>query len=192
MKRWLILMSVGCLAFASVASASVQQGDTELDALIMWNDQNADTGGADVEILSVSAAIGYFLTDNVQVQGAITGQWTELDMPGAIADVDADIYAIGGRVKYHFMPTNQWVPYIGAQVMWASSDIDWGGADSDPDGIFWGPLLGVRYELNAYNDFFIEYQYQMWEGDLADSPTDGGAGLDDAHALVLGLVHQFK
>jgi predicted porin len=174
MKRWLILFVVGCLALAGAANAAVQQGDTELDALGAWMTQNGEDGG-DVDLFFLSAGVGYFVTDNVQVQGAALGAWTE------IADEDTDIWAIGGRVKYHFMPTNQWVPYIGAQVMWANAEDD----VDDVDGVLWGPLVGLRYELNAYNDFFVEYQYHMWSGDIDDF-------LDDGHGVFVGLIHQFK
>lgn len=175
MKRWLILFVVGCLAVAGAANAAVQQGDTELDALGAWMTQNGEDDYPDTDVLFLSVGVGYFVTDNVQVQGAALGAWTEVE------DVDVDIWAIGGRAKYHFMPTNQWVPYIGAQVMWANAEDD----VDDVDGVLWGPVLGMRYELNAYNDFFVEYQYHMWSGDINDF-------LDDGHGVFVGLIHQFK
>lgn len=176
MKRWLILSLVGCLALGSVSFAAVQKGDTELDALGAWMKQNGEGDYDDVDVFFLSAGIGYFVTDNVQIQGAALGAWTEF------GGSDLDIWAVGGRVKYHFMSTNQWVPYIGAQVMWANFDA---GGDDDGDGVLWGPLVGLRYELNAYNDFFVEYQYHMWSGDIDDY-------IDDGHGLFVGLIHQFK
>lgn len=175
MKRWLILVSVGCLALAGVANAAVQQGDTELDALGGWMTQNGEDDYGDIDALFVSAAIGYFVTDNIQVGAVAMGAWMEFD------DEDIDIYGIGVRGKYHFMPTNQWVPYVGGQLLWADADLE----DDDVDGTLWGPVAGLRYELNAYNDFFVEYQYHIWDGDIADA-------LDDGHALFVGLIHQFK
>ena len=175
MKRWLILFMVGCLAFAGAANAAVQQGDTELDALGGWMSQNGKDGFTDVDALFVSAAIGYFVTDNIQVGAVAMGSWLE------IGSEDIDIYGIGGRAKYHFMPTNQWVPYVGGQLLWANADI----AGEDVDGMLWGPVAGLRYELNAYNDFFVEYQYHLWDGDISDA-------IDDGHALFVGLIHQFK
>lgn len=174
MKRWLILFSVGCLAVAGAASASVQQGDTELDALGTYLNLDSQ-GGGDLDAFLLSAGVGYFVTDNVQIQGAALGLWTDMDGD------DLDIWAVGGRAKYHFMPTNQWVPYAGGQVMWANADSGGG----DVDGVLWGPLVGVRYELNAYNDFFVEGQYHMWEGDIGDA-------LDDGFGIFVGIVHQFK
>ncbi len=175
MKRWLILSLVGCLAFATVANAAVQKGDTELDALGSWMMLNGEGDNDDIDVFQLSAGIGYFVTDNIQIQGAAMGAWIEVE------GTDVDIWSIGARGKYHFMPTNQWVPYIGGQVMWANFDAD----DEDGDGVLWGPLLGMRYELNAYNDFFVEYQYHMWTGDIGDV-------VDDGHGLFVGLIHQFK
>ncbi len=181
MKRWLILCMVGCVAVTGAANAAVQQGDTELDALGAWMMQNGADDFEDIDVFFLSAGIGYFVTDNVQVQGAALGAWTD------ISGEDLDIWAIGGRAKYHFMPTNQWVPYIGGQVMWANADVDSAELeiDDDIDGVLWGPVAGLRYELNAYNDFFVEYQYHMWSGDIDDV-------IDDGHGLFVGLVHQFK
>jgi len=186
MKRWLILFVVGCLALAGAANAAVQQGDTELDALGAWMTQNGEDDYPDTDVLFLSVGVGYFVTDNVQVQGAALGAWTEVE------DVDVDIWAIGGRAKYHFMPTNQWVPYVGGQVLWANAETDGlddlagePGWDADSDGVLWGPVAGLRYELNAYNDFFVEYQYHIWSGDIGDA-------IEDGHALFVGLIHQFK
>jgi len=124
------------------------------------------------------------------------GAWTETSIDidsgeeGVSGDVDVDIYGLGAAGKYHFMPTNQWVPYVGAQVLWLDVDIDasdllGSDGDADGDGVLWGPVAGLRYELNAYNDFFVEYQYHIWSGDIGDI-------LDDGHGLFVGLIHQFK
>ncbi len=191
MKRGLILLSVVGLAFAGVANASVQQGDTELDFLGGFLTANGDTGVGDTTSFFLSAALGYFFTDNIQGQLAAMGMWTEFDAPSGGTDVDVDVYGLGVRGKYHFMPTNQWVPYVGLQLFWANVDVDIaGGLDGDVDGFMWGPVLGLRYELNANNDFYIEYQYHMWE---LDAPSDFDSDiLDDGHALLVGLIHQFK
>jgi hypothetical protein len=176
MKRWLIPFMVGCVAFAGAANAAVQQGDTELDFLGGWMTQNGEGDMGDIDALFLTGAIGYFVTDNIQVGAVAMGAWVEVE------DQDVDVYGIGVRGKYHFMPTNQWVPYIGAQAMWADVDAD---DEGDADGTLWGPIAGLRYELNAYNDFFVEYQYHLWDGDISDV-------LDDGHGLFVGLIHQFK
>jgi outer membrane protein W len=182
MKRGLVVLSVVGLVFASVASASVQQGDTELDFLGGFLSENGANGVGDVSAWFLSGAVGYFFTDNIQGQVAAMGAWTSYDAPSGGTDVDVDVYGIGVRGKYHFMPTNQWVPYVGAQLMWVNVSTD---AINDGSGTLWGPLVGLRYELNANNDFYVEYEYQQWSGDAGDL-------LDDGHAILLGLIHQFK
>lgn len=196
---------VGCLALAGTASAAVQQGDTELDLLGGWMQQNSagrpsgssDLAGIDFDAVFVTAGLGYFLTDNLQVGVTAMGSWssTEIEQAsGPSNDIDIDVYGIGGKAKYHFMPTNQLVPYVGGQILWTSADIDTSSGfagtdvarfDGTTDGLLWGPVAGVRYELNAYNDFFVEYQYHIWTSDMDNI-------FDDGHALFLGLIHQFK
>jgi hypothetical protein len=206
MTRWLMWTAVVGLVFAGVAGASVKQGDTELDFLGGFTTQNsagatATQTAAGFDSWFISAALGYFLTDNIQVQGAAMGAWTSVTVDNFAArdnDVDVDVYGLGVRGKYHFMPTNQWVPYVGAQLLWVQASVDASdfvppgaparikkAADSDRDGTLWGPLAGLRYELNENNDFFVEYQYQMWGGDIGDF-------FDDGHGLFVGIVHQFK
>lgn len=195
MKRFLILSSVVAMAFAGAASAAVQQGDTELDFLGGWLSENGASRGADFDAWFLSGGLGYFLSDNLQVQGVAMLAQTETDISSSFIDpsleLDVDIFGIGGKAKWHFMPTNQWVPYIGAQLLWIDVEVDadqpggvFDGSD-DYDGTMWGPVLGMRYELNANNDFFVEYQYHVWEGDVGDI-------LDDGNGLFLGLIHQFQ
>jgi hypothetical protein len=56
---------------------------------------------------------------------------------------------------------------------------------TDTSGLMWGPIGGVRIELNEYNDLFIEGQYHLWTGDVADI-------LDSGYGLFVGIVHQFQ
>jgi predicted porin len=182
---------VASLVFAGVASASVKQGDTEVDLLAGWTMQNGEKGGPDFDAWFISAALGYFLTDNIQVQAAGMAALTSTDMGST--SVDVDVWGLGARAKYHFMPTNQLVPYVGGQFMWVTADIDISGfgdviddaVGGSVDGTMWGPLVGARYELNENNDLYVEYQYQIWGGDVGDILSDG-------HLIVLGIIHQFK
>jgi len=207
MKRWLILFMVGCLALAGTASAAVQQGDTEIDFQGGWISQNSagrpagntDLAGIDFDSVFVSGELGYFLTDNLQVGVVAMGSWSSTEIEQATGpsnDIDVDVYGVGGKAKYHFMPTNQLVPYIGGQILWTSADVDTSTSfravnrdasrfDGTTDGLLWGPVAGIRYELNAYNDFFVEYQYHIWTSDMDDV-------FDDGHGIFLGLIHQFK
>ncbi len=191
MKRGLMLLSVLSLVLAGTAGASVQQGDTELELLGSFLTENSDEGGADFDAWFAMGSFNYFVTDNLQigVSGLILETETDFTASSPVGSysVDVDLYAIGVRGKWHFMPTNQWVPYVGLQALWADASIDdsVGLLDTALEGLLWGPLVGLRFELNANNDFFAEYQYHLWEDDLRQ-------GFDDGHALVFGITHQFK
>jgi len=168
------------MLFAGVAGAAVQQGDTEIEALFGYMDWSApDEAGddADVSAWFLAGGVGYFFTDNIRVAGA--GMWASLEQ----GDTDTDLWALGASGKYHFMPANQLVPYAGGQILWASADA---GGDDSADGFLWGPLAGVRYELNENNDVFVEFQYHWFTGDISDELVE------DGFVIFAGIVHQFK
>jgi len=177
MKRCLVLLSVITLSFAGAAVASVQQGDVELDASFAYVNENGADDGVDITAWWVSAAVGYFLTDNIQVSGVGAGVWTTIE------DVDTNVYAFGARGRYHFMPQNQIVPFVGGQILWAKADADFEAADVD--GMLWGPEVGARMSLNQVTDVYGVIQYHMWDGDISDV-------LDNGWGIFFGFVHKFK
>jgi hypothetical protein len=147
---------------------------------------------------------------NMQLDG--TSSTLQVDVGGGVAlnavfsDINRDVtvYGIGGRVKLHFVPTKRWVPYVGVQANWVNATVDTTGSYAaetlpggplsppqsfsesfDSSGLMWGPIGGLRIELNEYNDFFVEGQYHLWTGDIADI-------LDSGYGLFAGIVHQFQ
>jgi hypothetical protein len=198
MKRWFILSLVICLAVMGTAVGSVQMGDTELNVTGGYITENAGNwGGVDFKSWMVGAGLGYFTTDNIELAAVglfkeSTEKWQALSAGLPNIKRDANVYAIGGQVKYHFMPENQLVPYIGGQALWADVKVtekfstvpglNW---DRDKQGILWGPIAGLRYTLNEQNDVFVEYQYHIWSANIRDIMEDG-------HAISLGLSHKFK
>jgi hypothetical protein len=169
-------LSLVSLVFASVASAEVKKGDVLLDFLAGWTQQNFtdEAGGGDIDVLFAAVRPGYALTDNIRVAGV-----------GAVVNVsngdDVTVWALGGSAQYVFMPSNTLNPYIGIQLAYASADL---GIGSDVDGVLWGPLVGALYTLNRANNLFVEYQYQLWSGDIGDV-------LDNGHMVLLGIEHKF-
>lgn len=202
MKRWLIISSAACLVIVGTAVGSVQMGDTELNLSGGLLTENAgNQGGLNLDSWKVAGGFGYFTTDNIEV-GAVglfsesSERWNNPDKTTRMLKRDANIYAFGAQAKYHFMPENQLVPYIGGQILWADvkvserfNDADvvaaGGNWTRDKQGILWGPLAGLRYQLNEQNDVFVEYQYQLWASNIRDIMKDG-------HALTVGLIHKFK
>lgn len=195
--RCLMWAAVASLVFAGSAGASVKQGDTELEFMGGFLSENASgKSGIETDSWFASASLGYFVTDNLQVLGSAFGFWSDFDTiePGSREDQDIDVVGIGGKVRWHFMPANQLVPYIGAQLFYADADVDTTNRELgelpvkdsfNTDGVLWGPLAGLRFELNERNDFFAEYQYHVWDGNI-------GSLFEDGHAIFVGIVHQFK
>jgi outer membrane protein W len=193
MKRSLVLLVVASLVFAGVASAAVQKGETEIGlagSFVSTNGANNAVPGNisanDSTLWSADLFFGYFLTDNIQVGLGGNGQWVKYG--SGATEQHRYAYGLGPVVKYNFMPTNLWVPYVGAQAQWEWSDGQ-GGLRTDSfgpkDGLMYGPLAGVRFELNANNDFFVEYQYRLFAGELSDI-------YDSSSAVLIGIAHQFK
>ena len=175
MKRSLITLSVVGLMLAGVAGAAVQKGDTELELAgnFMYTnlaDLDGEGGGTQTSY-SVRVGGGYFVTDNIRLGASINGMW--------VGSINA--YGVNLDAKYHFMPTNQLVPYAGAQF--GAGMADAGGLSETATTYMYGPLAGVRWELNEKNDFFVEYQFQLWGGDRI---------FDNLHTVMFGIVHQFK
>jgi len=175
MKRTMVLLSMAALLLAGTVSAAVKQGDMEVDALAGYTTVSAEGGGS-VDALFLTGRVGYFVTNNIQVAGVGMGAW--IDAGGT----DVSLYAIGASGKFCFMPEKQWVPYVGAQILWGTADI---GADDSPDGMIYGALGGVRFEVTPTTDLFIEGQYNLFGGDL-------GNGLDNMILVMVGFVHQWK
>jgi outer membrane protein W len=197
MKRSLVVLVAASLVFAGVASAAVQKGETEINLAGSFVSTNGANNAAangnksanDSTLWSVNGFFGYFLTDNIEVGLGANGEWTRYGSDASVGgEQHRSLYGIGPVVKYNFMPTNLWVPYIGAQAQWEWSD-DQGGlrtsASGWKDGLMYGPLAGVRFELNANNDFFVEYQYRLFAGELDDL-------YDSSSAVLIGIAHQFK
>ncbi len=176
MKRLLIWTCVIALALIAPAKASVSQGDTELDVLGGWMnfDTTATMGGTDISNWFLIGRVGYFITNEIQIAASVMGAWLD----SAVGD--AKLYGVGCAGKYHFMVNNQTVPYVGAQIFWAQLD-----NATTTDGWMWGPLVGLKYELNPNNDLFVEYQYQDYQDDIGDA-------IESAHMVLVGIAHQFK
>jgi outer membrane protein W len=198
MKRWLVLSLAACLVMVGTAVGSVQMGDTELNFSGSLGSLNSgNQGGLNFDSWMLSGGFGYFATDNIEV-GAVgifresTERWNKDNQESRMLKRDDNLYAFGGQVKYHFMPENQLVPYIGGQILWTDLKVtekfasgfgtDW---SRDKQGIMWGPLAGLRYTLNEQNDVFVEYQYQIFSSNIHDIIQDG-------HAVQVGLSHKFK
>ena len=74
------------------------------------------------------------------------------------------IAVVGANAKYHFCPTEEVSPYVGGQVNYAYlTSTAWEHHD---DGMLWGPLVGVAFKCADKTSLFVEYQWQLYCGEV--------------------------
>ncbi len=64
--------------------------------------------------------------------------------------------------------------------------------DADFDGFLWGPLAGLRFELTPHVDFFVEYQFHIWGGQVSDENVPNSPNWDYGHLVTLGLIYRLR
>jgi len=184
MKRSLLTILFIICVVAVSSNASVKEGENELNFSAAWlNVDLADDfyDGDSVNLYTLSGSMGHFFTDNIQVGVSASGTWASLT-----EDMDMYAYGIGINAKYHFMPTEQYVPYVGIQGNYLMGELDDDGDSENMDGTMWGPLVGVKMALTSTENVFVyaEYQYQMYGGDISDA-------LDTVNLIYAGLGFKF-
>ena len=195
MKRNLVVLSAVTLVLGAAAGAAVHRGEIDVDFSGTWFNEHAGTGGQDFDGLFLSGALGYFLTNHLEVQGAALGIWTSGNPTTPfLNDQDERFYAFGGKLKVHVLPHNRWVPYVGGQIFWGKYHRDTVGTafDADYDGFLWGPLAGLRFELTPHADFFVEYQFHLWGGEVSDASVLNSPNWDNGHLVTLGLIYRLR
>ncbi|GEM_PF-393067 len=233
MTRHLIWLSLVGLCLAPVANGAVEKGDTELEILGGWVVESggdvakkedafrAGETGSDFDGWSLSGGIGWVVTDSLQVGFTAFGAWMDGDnvqarfliddeFPESFyndynVDVEATVYGVGGRLRWHLAPMSRTVPYVGVQALYAWADVDVSGTArvvtvdgvpvpfidpaniSDGDkasGLLWGPVVGIRHEMTATRQLIVEGQYHLWAGDIGDV-LDGGFSISAGIAFRL-------
>ena len=182
MKRSLLTILFIISVVAVSSNAAVQEGENEFNFAFAWMnaDFEDDFEVDSADLFTLSGSIGHFFTDNIQVGVSGLGIWASLE------DIDLNAYGFGLNAKYHFTPTEKYVPYVGVQGNYLTVKADDGDDEEDGDGTMWGPLVGVKMALTSTENVFVyaEYQYQIYGGDLGDA-------LDSVNMIYAGLGFKF-
>ena len=171
----LVLSGIVALACIGPLSAAVEKGDVNIELMANIADISAEAATGDSSATQISGTVGQFITDNIQVQAGLSAMLLK------VLGTDVDVYSVAVKSSYYFMPDNTYSPYLGAQLAWGTLDT----AGGDGDGMIYGPVAGILYELSETNDIFLEYQYDLFTGDLDDA-------LKNAHMVSFGISHKFK
>jgi len=171
MKQALSAAILLTFVLAPTAIAATNQGDFYFTFAGMFQNASYDDGDSDTTT-TVAGGLDYFITKEISLGLALSGSWAD----------EVDIYGAGVNGKYHFNTDSNIVPYIGGQFNYDYADFDDEGSS---DGFMYGPLVGVKLFMTEYTHFFIEYQYQLFGGDLDDY-------MDDVHTIMFGVAFKFR
>ncbi len=195
MKRGLVVLTIVNLIGVGSAGAAVHRGEIDLSLSATWFNEDAGDNGQDFDGIFGMAALGLFLTDHIEAEVAGLGLHSDGNPTTPYLNEQEDTFwAVGIKGKYHFMPKNPWVPYVGMQFFWGELERDAPGDlyDADLDGFLWGPLAGLRFELTPHNSFFVEYQFHIWGGDISDEDCPHSPDWETGNLVTLGLIHSFR
>jgi hypothetical protein len=167
MKR--ILFGLAVLGFAAgFAHAEFNSGDNEIAFFGNYTNIKSDDGDH-AETAFAFANVGHFFTDEIELGLIGMGRWSDT----------VDVYSAGVNGRYHFMTDSPLVPYLGAFGMFGYAENN--GSDN---GWIYGPLAGLRFFVNETTNVFVEYQYQLYEGDLGDN-------IDNEQLILAGISFKF-
>lgn len=136
MKRQISLCLTGSLlALATVAAAGNQEGTFSLSPVVGGYTANGIPRSKFDTNLLVGARLGYNFTKAIGIEGLFDY---------SPRDNSTNFYRYGGELLYHFMPDNNFVPYIAAG--YAGFNVDKGTDKKTHGAIDYG--IGAKYFLN--------------------------------------------
>lgn len=138
---------------SSTCFAGVSAGETAVSISGSIVSSKPDQGDSTTQT-TVITGLNYFLRDDVSV-GA---QLVYFGIKGTGFKNNTAIF--NGTAKYHFMPKNIAVPYVGVLAGFSSATNDSGGQSSTQSGYDYGAMAGVNYFLmeNASIDAELNYR----------------------------------
>ncbi len=131
MKKLGVFLALTVLATAAQA-ASLKQGTREIGVSGLLDPSGGD--GADIML---AGSYGYFIQDNIEVGGG-----------AGYADISiSTTYSLYGFGEYNFDLGGPMVPFAGAQLGWAKTEVDLGLFEVDQDAVELALYGGAKYFL---------------------------------------------
>ena len=190
MKKIILTMAaVFALTFAnaqdkkeSTGGPGFSNGDLYLTGTASFSSDK--TGNSKADGFTLAPGLGYFLTDNVAIEGQLTytsgTDNTTAQFPGV--DVKTTGFGIGAGVKYFWTPASQFSLSLGARISYTSTKFEVGNASATGKEIGFKIPLGLHYFVS--NDFAITSE---WGGFGYSSNDNGGNGAEKTDKIKLGL-----
>lgn len=154
----------------SFANAALNEGDSEFRLGGVYLQQNLSTESGTKDAFGVSVGWGHFISDNWQIGIEFLGAWeNKVDLYGG--DVD---------LKWYACPRDDWTLYAGGLIGYGYAE----NADNT-DGIYYGPLIGMRWINDTGADLYLQYQYLFFDGGDLDN------FFDESNTFILGLAWDY-
>lgn len=185
-KIILTVAAVFALTFANAqdkkeSSEGFAKGDLYLTGTAGFS--SSSTGDAKSNGFTLSPGLGYFLSENLALEGAlmINSGTSNSGAPGA-NDFKTSGFGIAAGVKYFWTPASKFSLSIGGNLSYESNKTDNGITDSTSKVIGLNVPVGLNYFVS--NSFALT---STWGGFGYSSDDNGGNGADKTSGFNLGL-----
>ena len=141
---------------------------------------SSKTGDLKEDNFRVSPGLGYFLTENIALEGQLTIESGKTD--NGVTENKTNGFGIAAGAKYFWTPASQFSLSLGARLSYMSEKEDDGVVDSTSKIIGLNIPVGLNYFVS--NDFALTAE---WGGFGYSSDDNGGDGAEKTNTFNLGL-----
>ena len=139
------------------------------------------TGDAKVDGFTLAPGVGYFIADNLAIEGQLNFSSSKND-DGITDAVKTTGFGIGAGVRYYWTPASKFSLSIGGNISYMSTKVDDGTFNYTTKEIGLNVPLGLNYFVS--NDFALT---STWGGFGYSSNDNGGNGADKTTGFNLSL-----
>ena len=182
-KIILTVAAVFALSFANAqdtkeSSEGFAKGDLYLTGTAGFSSDK--TGDAKSDGFTLAPGLGYFLSENLALEGQLMFNSTKND--NGVTDTKTSGFGIAAGVKYFWTPASKFSLSIGGNISYMSNKTDTGAGDFTAKEIGVNIPVGLNYFVS--NDFALT---STWGGFGYSSNDNGGNGADKTTGFNLGL-----
>jgi len=184
-KIILTVAAVFALTFANAQDAKEStggpgfaKGDLYLTGTAGFSSEK--TGDEKTDGFTLSPGLGYFVTENIALEGQINFDSAKFD--DGTGEVKSNGFGLAAGARYFWTPASQFSVSLGANVSYMSTKIESGGSETTEKEIGLNIPLGLNYFVS--NNFAITSQ---WGGFGYSSNDNGGDGAEKTTGFNLGL-----
>ncbi len=185
-KIILTVAAVFAMSFANAqdkkekSGEGFSNGDVYLTGTAAFN--SSKTGDAKDNGFTLSPGAGYFVSDNIAIEGMLKFTSGTSNAGGGANDLKTTGFGIAAGAKYFWTPASKFSLSVGARLSYMSTKVDNGVADATTKEIGFNVPLGLHYFVA--DNFAITSE---WGGLGYSSNDNGGNGADKTNGFNLGV-----